>query len=198
MKVARFMPAFVKDVNVYLKLIREVFSKHGYFKQLLLPSLDYLTYRLVFDSSGMSDEQVIDNVLKRTEAVIEFKKRFREWLAREERRDYWEGTAVPQAKKLIEVHKWKHMLKWPIKLENPKMEKRYTYQAKWEALYYSAGVYDLDGNRLRPALKSEKGIRFFKWEEKPGNIIKIDDEEIQRDELFKRDDLTIAQNKRAR
>lgn len=123
MKVARFMPALVKDVNMFLKLIHEVFSKHRCLKELSITGLDDLTYRLVFDSSGMSDEQVIDNVLKRTEAVIEFKKRFREWLAREERRDYWEGTAVPQAKKLIEVHKWKHMLKWPIKLENPKMKK---------------------------------------------------------------------------
>ncbi|MBO3800710.1 MAG: hypothetical protein FGF52_06660, partial [Candidatus Brockarchaeota archaeon] len=145
MKVARFMPALVKDVNVFLKLIREVFSKYGYLEELLLTRLDNTSYQLKFDISGMSDEQVIDEVLKRAEAVIEFKRKFRGWLAREERRDYWEETAVPQAKKILEITKWKYMLKWPIELEDPKMKRRYVYQAKREALDHPAGVYDLDG-----------------------------------------------------
>ncbi|MBO3842830.1 MAG: hypothetical protein FGF48_10530 [Candidatus Brockarchaeota archaeon] len=49
MKVARFMPALIKDVNMFIKLVQEVFSKHGYLKEFLLTSLDYLTYRLTFD-----------------------------------------------------------------------------------------------------------------------------------------------------
>lgn len=190
MKVARFMPAFVKDVNVYLKLIQEVFSKHGYFKELLLPSLDYLTYRLVFDSSGMSDEQVIDNVLKRTEAVIEFKRKFREWLVREERRDYWEETAAPQAKKILEMYRWKKILKWPMELKDSEMEKKYVREAKSKVLGSSAGVYDLNGCRLRLAKKTERGLRFLGRVNGKGWVI-IDKAKVREEDL-NREDIVIA------
>ncbi|NHV98204.1 MAG: hypothetical protein HA496_01000 [Thaumarchaeota archaeon] len=198
MKVARFMPALVKDVNVFLKLINEVFSKHGYLGELLITDLDHPHYRIIFDSSGMSDEEVIDNVLKRAEAVIEFKKRFREWLAREERREYWEGTAIPESKRSIEMHKWRYMVKWPIELKDPEMMRRYERQIKYD-LSDDSAVYNLDGYRLRLAKKTERGLKFVKLEKKElKHVGKVDEEEIDEEGLRKRDDIVVAINKRHR
>jgi len=196
MKVARFMPALVKDVNMFLKLINEVFSKHGYLGELLITNLDHLGYRIIFNSSGMSDEEVVDNVLKRAEAVIEFRKRFREWLAREERREYWEGTAIPESKRTIEMHKWRHMAKWPIELRDLEMMRRYERQIK-SNLSDDSAVYNLDGYRLRLAKKTERGLRFVKLEKKElKHVGKVDGEEIDEEGLRERDDIVVAINKK--
>ncbi|MGB9726447.1 MAG: hypothetical protein ACPLZ8_07405 [Fervidicoccaceae archaeon] len=217
MKVARFVPALVKDVNMFLKLINEVLSKYGYLGGLLMSMLDHPSYRIMFDPSGMSDEEVVDNVLRRAEAVVEFKKRFREWLAREERREYWENTAIPESKRSIEKLDWKYMLKWPIELEDSEIMRQYERYTKGVLSYHWVRAYNLDGYRLQLAKKTERGLKFVKFEKEmrkkvvsevhpngreerkevmmPEYIAKIGEEEIEKEKL-KGEDMVIAVNKR--
>ncbi|MGC8935466.1 MAG: hypothetical protein ACP5LN_09945 [Thermoproteota archaeon] len=116
MKVARIIPAVIKDIEVFLKYLKESLekykievdfsnleyrseeleplvatSKDGFYEVLL--DLDVLDFSIKFSTKGMSDEEIIDNIMKLTDPPMEYRRKFRkEWLPSEERRNCYEST----------------------------------------------------------------------------------------------------------
>jgi hypothetical protein len=96
MKAARFIPAVIKDIEVFLKYLKTTLEKYN-----LKSDLSNLKYRfellgdisLTFSAKGMNDDEIIDNVMRRVEALTEYRTKFRkEWLPSEERRNCYEST----------------------------------------------------------------------------------------------------------
>jgi len=118
MKAARLIPAVIKDIEVFLRILKESLEKYNIkfdFSKVDLEEenglvflvvksqdgsnkLEYLFNRLgdiflTFPTKGMNDDEIVDNVMRRVEALTEYRRKFRkEWLPSEERRNCYEST----------------------------------------------------------------------------------------------------------
>ena len=112
MKAARLIPAVIKDIEVFLRILKESLERHNInfdFSKVgtngltvssqdgssnLKYSFEFLGHvSLTFPTKGMNDEEIVDNVMRRVEALTECRRKFRkEWLPSEERRNCYEST----------------------------------------------------------------------------------------------------------
>lgn len=203
MTLARFIPAVVKDFNVFLKFLNEVLSKCKIDKFEVELDPYFFDCSLKFNITDMNDEQIIENILKRTEALTELRKKFREWLPNDKRREYYESTMLfpedpfrrrfylPDVTPALgfsdsKFEDERRICKWPSK--DPEADKR----LKQKLFEGHPKYYNFDGYRLRLAVKTEKGLKFLGKADRRG-WIKID--EIKREDLH-REDVIIAIDKK--
>jgi len=209
-KMARFMPAVIKDIEVLLKLADGILTKHGIGKsEFNISSFNHLNYELSFKIRDMDDNEVIEEVLKRIEALTELKRRFGEWLPSEERKEYYENTMlfpedpfrfkcyIPSVIDRSSGFSWRkyegmrYICKWPFKIGDKEVDKKYKRVLKhelWDAESFK--YYDLDGYRLRLAKKTEKSIKFLGRVNRKGWVI-IDKAKVREEDL-EGEDIVIA------
>jgi len=116
MKFARIIPGVVKDIEVFLRIIKESLERCNIkvdfsnvkFREgddvfplvvnledcsKLFFNIERPKVLLRFPIKGMKDEEIVDNIMKRVYALAEIKRKFRkEWLPSEERRKCYEST----------------------------------------------------------------------------------------------------------
>ncbi|MGB9760484.1 MAG: hypothetical protein ACP5KW_07755 [Thermoproteota archaeon] len=219
MKVARFIPAIVKDVNIFLKILDEILVKYGIDKSEVNLDLNLFDCSLKFNTAGMNDEQIVENVLKRAGALTELRKRFREWLPNDKRREYYESTMLfpedpfrrrfraPFGSSTDEFSDSKfegrrYLCEWPYRSGNPEVDKKYEMELKHEIWDFCDVIkfYNLDGYRLRLAKKTEKGLKFLGKVKRRG-LMKVEDwlggirSGIKEEDLY-REDVVVAVDKK--
>jgi len=172
MKLARIIPGIVKDVEVFLRCIKESLEKRNIkvdfsnvkssgatdvplvvnlengFKLFL--NVVWPNVCLSFPIKGMEDEEIIDNIMKGVDALAEIKRKFRkEWLPSEERRKCYESTMRYPEDPYREGFRWDR---------KPHMEFRklinWPTGNKEEDKYYKS---DIEFLAREEALKYEKG-----------------------------------------
>ena len=203
MILARLIPAIVKDFNIFLKFLDEVLAKYKIDKSEVELNPYFFDCSLKFNIADMKDEQIVENVLKRAEALTELRKKFREWLPNDKRREYYESTMLfpedpfrrrfymPFGSSNFEFSDSKfedelHICKWPrTGPETDKMLKQVLFEGHPK-------YYNFDGYRLRLAIKTKKGFKFLGKADRKG-WIKID--EIKEEDLC-REDVIITVDKR--
>jgi hypothetical protein len=211
MKVARFMPSVVKDFNIFLKLLDEVCTKYRISKPEVYIYPSHFNCWMRFKIEDMSDEEVVENTLVRVEALKELRWKFREWLPSEERREYYESTMlfpedpfrrkfrIPDVVDRSSGFSWRkydgprYLYKWPLKSGSDELDKKYEQTLKlelWDTESFK--YYDLDGYRIRLAIKTEKGLKFLGKVNRKG-WVKIN--EIKKEDLT-REDIVIAVDKK--
>lgn len=183
MKLARFIPAVIKDFNIFLKLLDEIRVRYGINGSEIDLNVYAFDCSLKFKITDMNNEEILDSILTRAEALTELRRRFREWLSDEERRNCYEKTMlfpedpfrrcfhIPDVVDKSSGFSWKKyegkrfLYKWPLKSGDDKVDKKYERVLKhhlWDAESFK--YYDLDGLRLRLAektKKTKKGLRFL-------------------------------------
>ncbi len=200
MKSARFIPAIVKDFNILLRLLNEVCGKYEIDKSEVKLEPYFFDCSLRFNTSDMSDDEVVEKTLVRAEALAELRRRFREWLPSEERKRYYEDTMLfpedPFRRRIrapdatpAEGFSWSRFEGRPrlCKIENASKHSFVEYQ---KLVKY----YDLDGNRLRLARKVDGRLKFIGRVDRRGRV-RIDETELRKENLD-RDDIVIAVDKR--
>lgn len=210
MKVSRFIPAAVKDINIFLRMLEEILVKYGLDSPEARPRIRHFDCYVLFKIDGMSDESIIDGVLRRVEAMTELRRRFRETMLDERRRVYYESTIlfpedpfrrrfrIPSLPvKDFSFRKYegaRRLCKWPPNVD-PEMDESYERRLKedlWDSESFK--YYDFDGQRLRLAKRTRTGLRFLGRVDKKG-WIKIDKRRVKEDDL-KREDIVIAADER--
>ncbi|MEM3661112.1 MAG: hypothetical protein QXU11_12110 [Thermoproteota archaeon] len=101
MKLARCIPAVIKDIEVALKLIAKVSTDSGLsvseFKLLRSkPPMRELDFAIIseFQIAKMNVENIIKNFVKRTKVISEWRKEFRAWLSSARRKEFYENSKV--------------------------------------------------------------------------------------------------------
>ncbi|MBS7654733.1 MAG: hypothetical protein QXT54_04260 [Thermoplasmatales archaeon] len=213
MKLARFVPAVIKDFNIFLKLLDEIRARYGINGSEINLNVRALDCSLKFKITGMNNEEILDSILTRAEALTELRRKFREWLSSEERRNCYEKTMlfpedpfrrcfhIPDVVDKSSGFSWKKyegmrfLCKWPFKSGDDKVDKKYEQVLKhelWDAESFK--YYDLDGLRLRLTKKTERGLRFLGRVNRKGWVI-IDKAKVREEDL-NREDIVIAVDER--
>jgi len=185
MKAARLIPAVIKDIEVFLRILKESLERHNIkfdFSKVgtngltvssqdgssnLKYSFEFLGHvSLTFPTKGMNDDEIVDNVMRRVEALTEYRRKFRkEWLPSEERRNCYESTFLYPEDPFRKSWFYYRLVKWPFKSSNDEINKAYENGIRNELLehlkyyfgiYYSGGgkiskysdLYNLDGYNL--------------------------------------------------
>jgi len=217
MKLARFVPAVVKDFCVHSKITDEVFTKYNVDRSEVEINPILLYCRMKFSTAGMSDDEIIESVLKREEVLSELKRRWEEWLPSDERRECYESTIVcpedyPARYRIYGGHNgirrpglyegMPSLRKYPLESGNPELDEKVEQGLKL-CLWDGSKEYNLDGYRLRLAVKTERGVELLGkpdrkgWIKlkKEGSIFETRAKE-ERDEILSRKDLIIVVDKR--
>ena len=164
-RAARFVPAVVKDFNVFLKLSDEVCSKYK-LDRFVIDMPDILACSVGLDIANLSDKEVVDRVIRRVEALTELRRRFREWLPSDERRGYYESTMLYPEDPFRERTIMNQIIEWPHKSGDPKKNAEHERWSK-AALMLEGRVkplrkyYNFDGYRLRLARKTGENLEFL-------------------------------------
>jgi hypothetical protein len=219
-KLSRFLPAVIKDFNIFLKILEEVLTKYKISSSEVYLNVFRFHCSLIFKIKDMDDEEIFENIVRRADALTELRRRFREWLPSDERRAYYESTMlfpedpfrwkfyIPEGG--FPVPEWwksdlpfrrryegpRILCKWPPNVD-PDLDKRYERKLK-EELWSSESFryYDFDGNRLRLAKKTKSGLRFLgKVTNRKKGWIKIDKSMVEEEDLD-REDVVIAVDER--
>jgi len=185
MKAARLIPAVIKDIEVFLRILKESLERHNIkfdFSKVgtnglnvssqdgssnLKYSFEFLGHvSLTFPTKGMNDDEIVDNVMRRVEALTEYRRKFRkEWLPSEERRNCYESTFLYPEDPFRKSWFYYRLVKWPFKSSSDEINKAYENGIRNELLehlkyyfgiYYSGGgkiskysdLYNLDGYNL--------------------------------------------------
>jgi hypothetical protein len=155
MKAARIMPAVIKDIEVFLKSLRSSLERWNVSQREAKCDFSELEVSLKFDIVGMNDEQIINEVLKRIEALTEHLKRMKtEWFPSEERRKCYEETKLFRDDPFRERIWSRVICKWPLKRDR-EFDKKYEDVVRDELIESLKDprhkVYNLDGYKLRLA-----------------------------------------------
>lgn len=188
MKLARIIPGVIKDIEVFLRCLKESLEKcnikvdfsnvkfHGSVEFPLVVNLEdgsklflnieWPNVLLRFPIKGMKDEEIIDNIMRRVDALAEIKRKFRkEWLPSEERKKCYESTMqYPEDpyREGFQSDKKPHigfrkLINWPTgnKEEDEKYKGEVEILVREEVLRYEKGeqaeissIYNFDGYRL--------------------------------------------------
>ena len=218
MKLARFVPAVVKDLCVYSKITNEVLAKYNVDMSEVRVSEAFLTCHMKFSVAGMSDDEIIENTLRRVEILSELKRRWEEWLPSDERRECYESTIVcpEDYPARYRVYGGWHsgirrpglyegmpsLRKYPLESGNPELDEKVEQGLKL-CLWDGSKEYNLDGYRLRLAVKTERGVELLGKPDRKGWITLKKEGSIfeaeakkERDEILSRKDLIIVVDKR--
>ncbi|MEM3957218.1 MAG: hypothetical protein QXO47_03330 [Thermoproteota archaeon] len=213
MALARFIPAVIKDFNILLKFLDEVLSKHRIDRSEVELNPYFFDCSLKFGTVSMNDKQIVENVLKRVDALTELRKRFREWLPSDKRKEYYESTmlfpedpfrrrfripfATPAPGYSDSKFEGRRCLrKWPYESGNPEVDREYEKKLKhdiWEFCDIKR-YYNFEGYRLRLARKINGRLKFLgqanrrgllKAEEQLGGIRSgIKEEDLDREDII--------------
>jgi len=153
MKAARIMPAVIKDIEVFLKSLQSSLERWGIDQREVKYNLSILGVSVKFDTVGMNDEQIINEVLKRTDALTEHSKRMKtEWFPSEERRKCYEETKLFRDDPFRERIWSRVICKWPLK-RGGEFDRKYENVVRNELIESLKEprykVYNLDGYKLR-------------------------------------------------
>jgi hypothetical protein len=205
MKMAMFVPAVVKDFNIFLKFIDDVCNSYSIGKSeiVLHPILDArsLDCSVKFRTVGMNDDEIIENTLRKANLLTKLREKVRSWLPSEERRSYYESTMLfpedpfrrrigyfPDVTPVEGFHlsrfEKRCLCKWPV---TDKEGEKVWKHSVWE--YWWVKYYDLDGNRLRLAMKSDKELKFLG---KPDKIGRIDLRKVIKKEDLDKEHIVVA------
>ncbi|MBO3840555.1 MAG: hypothetical protein QXI27_07220 [Nitrososphaerota archaeon] len=155
MKLARYVPAVVKDIEVALKLVTKVSADSeisaSEFKLLRSkPSARELDFTIVseFQIAGMNTEDIIKNVIERIKVISKWRKEFRTWLSSLQRKEFYEGS-----KRVCEVYKRERekwwvtgspgLIKWPV--DNKKVREILMEYHIYRYLDHGAPLFTFDG-----------------------------------------------------
>lgn len=210
MKLARFVPAVVKDLCVYSKISNEVLTKYNVDMSEVRVSETFLNCRMKFSVAGMSDDEIIENTLRRVEILSELKRRWEEWLPNDERRECYESTIVcpEDYPTRYRVYGGWHsgirrpglyegvplLRKYPLESGNLERDKRGEKSVKL-CLWDGFKVYNLDGYRLRLAIKTERGVELLGKPDRKGRIV-LNEKGILKEEDLDKETLVIVVDKR--
>ncbi|MBO3842859.1 MAG: hypothetical protein FGF48_10680, partial [Candidatus Brockarchaeota archaeon] len=118
-KAARIIPAAIKDIEVFLRLLNESLTKYNVpsselvWNDARIPTGIRFSIFLSFPISEMSDEEATAATITRIRALAEYRRRFRAWLASEERRSFYESTRrFPPHTSLL--GKMAELCAWPL------------------------------------------------------------------------------------
>lgn len=214
MKLARFVPAVIKDFNIFLKLSDEICNKYKLDKfitdtpEVLISSKlgsekfvidmpDILACAVWFNIESLNDEEVIDKVIRGVEALTELRRNFREWLPSDKRREYYQSTMLYPEDPFRERMPVNYIIKWPYKSCDLKKDAEEERSIK-VSLWYDGRIkpprkyYNFDGYGLRLARKTGENLEFL------GKIIErgvITYDDIGGEDL-NREDIVIAVDER--
>jgi hypothetical protein len=141
----------------------------------------------------IDDEETVESVIKRANALTELRKKFREWLASVKRKEYYESTMLYLEDPFRKERLPDYLYKWPLTSENKEAE-RYGRQIKRELLEGVIRCYNLDGQRLRLAKRTKTGLRFLGRVSKNG-WIKIDRRNVKEEDLDREDIVIVVDEK---
>ncbi len=154
-KAARIMPAAIKDIEVFLRLLNESLAKYNVPSSELvwddarIPTGVRFSIFLSFPISEMSDEEVVGATMRRIRALVEYRMRFRAWLPSEERRRFYESTRrFPPHTSLL--GNMAELCAWPLGI--PEKEKEYEEHLKdriINSIYYE-DVMEKKQGRIEP------------------------------------------------
>jgi hypothetical protein len=180
-KAARLTPAVIKDTEVFLKSLRGTLEKYGVkwtkpkivnhrFLSIQNSNKEHQTdwsevehdYNgwvvFIFKTMNMNNEEIIDNVMKWENVLVEHRKIYRyEWLPSKERESYYKSTILlPEGvgrRRILKVPH-RYLYKWPLKNENKELD--------WYVMELESGLsgcrltnyklckcYNLEGYELR-------------------------------------------------
>ena len=153
MKAARIMPAVIKDIEVFLKSLQSSLERWSIGQQEVKYNFSILGASIKFDTVGMNDEHIINEVIKRTDALTEHLKRMKsEWFPSEERRNYYEETKLFRDDPFRERIWSRVICKWPLKRDE-EFNRKYEDVMRDELIESLSEprhkVYNLDGYKLR-------------------------------------------------
>ena len=194
MKIAMFLPAVIKDLVVFLRLMNDTLDKWGIDRsEFRITWFGNLSYRLKFSVKDMNDK-IVDDVLDRAKALAELRGKFREWLSDERRKEYYENTMLYPEDPFREGRLPDFLYKWPPGSVDKETYEWYLKQVKSELWEGIIRCYNLDGCRLRLARKTRTGFRYLGRVDKKG-WIKIDKSKIREEDLG-REDIIVAVDER--
>jgi hypothetical protein len=151
MKLARYVPALIKDVEVAIKIMAEVSTRNGFdpseFKFFQLDDVGFCV-KTEYSTVGMREEKIVENCMKRVKVISEWRRRFRTWLSSTERKQYYESTKGPLDVFKHERRRWVvtggvGLVKWPVKDKNVR-EKIISHHI-YRYLSHGAPIFTLDG-----------------------------------------------------
>ena len=173
MKAARFIPAAVKDLEVFFKFLNNYLIKYNIDSSELVwrdlehhPAfIDFAIY-LSFKTVGMAEEEVINDTMKRAKALAECRRNFRAWLPTLERKHYYESTRVPKRRG------WHYLCSWPLGI--PSLEERYREELVRE-MKASLGSYLKALRRHEQGLLQRKPIlsQYFRFYNLDGYALRL-------------------------
>jgi len=125
MKAARFIPAAMKDLEVFFRILNDSLKKYNIDSSELVwddlehPSIIHFGLQLSFKTSDMNEDDVVEATMKRARALAEYRREFRAWLSSEERKHCYESTHRPR------MRAWwsRHLCAWPLGI--PELEEEY-------------------------------------------------------------------------
>ncbi|MGB9760398.1 MAG: hypothetical protein ACP5KW_07785 [Thermoproteota archaeon] len=155
MKLARYIPAVIKDVEVALKLITKVSADSGLstseFKlsrsEPPLRELDF-TVTSEFQITGMNMEDIIENSIKRIKVISKWRKAFRTWLSSAQREEFYEASKWACLVYKRERRRWwvtggPGLIKWPV--YGKKAKEVLTEHHIYRYLDHGAPLFTFDG-----------------------------------------------------
>ncbi|MEM2598595.1 MAG: hypothetical protein QW482_02640 [Thermoproteota archaeon] len=150
-KAARIIPAAIKDIEVFLRLLNESLAKYNVpsselvWDDIRVPTGIRFSIFLSFPISETSDEEVIMATMRRIRALVEYRRRFRAWLPSEERRSFYESTRrFPPHTTLL--GNMAELCAWPLGI--PEKEEKYEEYLKkriMSCMYYDDVVKNKQG-----------------------------------------------------
>jgi len=159
MKLARYVPAAVKDIEVAIKTIVEVSassglnasdfkfdSEHGLFSETFLNS-DFCI-KSEFSTRRMDEQEIIKTCMERAKTISEWRWRFRAWLPSMERRQFYESTKTIYEVRMLKRGSWhwtgvEGLVKWPVK--DKKAREEITNHHIYRFLDHGAHLFTFDG-----------------------------------------------------
>ncbi|MEM2930850.1 MAG: hypothetical protein QW797_08350 [Thermoproteota archaeon] len=151
MKLARYMPAVIKDVEIALKAMSEVSTANGFdtsgFKFFFQPWVDFCV-KSEHPLVGIKEEEIVENCIRRVKVMSEWRKRFRAWLPSMERKHFYENTKIGYTARMLKKGNWwstgvEGLIKWPVK--DRKIREKVIRNHIYRYLDHGAHLFTLDG-----------------------------------------------------
>jgi hypothetical protein len=148
-KAARFIPAAIKDIEVYLKSLRQALEKYNIEKSGLR-EFPFLRAELSFSIQSMGDDEIVENALKRASALAEHRWRMRrEWFPSDERRQHYESTMLHEDDPFRKKHenRYRYLVRYPYGIRDSGMESwaEHLVRERFERQMGPVFVYNLEG-----------------------------------------------------
>jgi len=167
MKLARYVPALIKDVEVAIKIMAEVATRNGFdpseFKFFQQDDVGFCV-KSEYPITGIREEKIVENCLKRVRVISEWRRRFRTWFSSSERIQFYESTKIiheapVRARKNWYLEAVYGLIKWPIK--DTKTREKLVKDKIWEYLYHGANLFTLDGYGIAGYIDGKCRLRFW-------------------------------------